>query len=42
MIPNFIDGSEVLLEFLIALVEHIPFENVILPPSDTVCASVCE
>ena len=40
--PSLIDGSEVLLEFLIALVEHAPFENVTLPPRDTVCARIAE
>jgi len=40
--PSLIDGSGVLLVFLIAFVEHAPFENVTLPPSDTVCARISE
>ena len=40
--PSFIDGSEDLLEFLIALVEHAPFENVTFPPRDIVCARISE
>ena len=40
--PSLIDGSGVLVEFLIAFVEHAPFENVILPPRDTVRARISE